>query len=245
MPDVLATEGLALALAVLVAGVVRGFSGFGSALVYLPIAGIFLPPTWVIATTATFSILGPLPLLRPAWQQAPKAELWRLVLAGVLAVPVGVWLLTKLEPTVFRWAVSLVAMATLALLVSGWRYRGAASGPLLLGTGFASGLLGGFIGLPGPPVILLYLSGQKPVAEIRAVILLFLFSADLAVLAALWLQGLVTGTAFIIGLLLVPSYMLGGMIGRHLFNPAQERLFRRVAYGIILMAAIMGLPLYS
>ncbi|MBL1436380.1 MAG: sulfite exporter TauE/SafE family protein [Rhodobacteraceae bacterium] len=246
MQAALATEGLAwLALAVLVAGIVRGFSGFGSALVYLPIAGIFLPPTWVIATTMVFSIIGPLPLVPRAWAQAPMREVARLAIAGAVAVPLGVVLLIRLEPEAFRWLVSLVAVGTLGLLASGGRYRGEVSAIMGAGTGFLSGLMGGFIGLPGPPVILLYMSGQKAVAEIRAAILLFLFMIDVVVLATLLVRGLVTAEAAVIGLLLVPSYMLGGLIGQRLFNPARERLFRGVAYGIILLAAVAGLPIFD
>lgn len=246
MQAALATEGLAwLAVAVLVAGIVRGFSGFGSALVYLPIAGIFLPPTWVIATTVVFSIIGPLPLVPRAWAQAPMHEVARLAIAGALAVPLGVVLLIRLDPEAFRWVVSLVAMGTLGLLASGWRYRGEVSALMGAGTGFLSGLMGGFIGLPGPPVILLYMSGQKAVAEIRAAILLFLFMTDVVVLATLWVRGLVTVEAVLIGLILVPSYMLGGLIGQRLFDPTRERLFRGVAYGIILLAAVAGLPIFD
>ena len=246
MQAALATEGLAwLALAVLVAGVVRGFSGFGSALVYLPIAGIFLPPTWVIATMISFSIFGPLPLLPHAWRVADKGEVLRLSLAGAVGIPLGVFLLTKLEPAAFRWIVSAVSVGTLLALASGWRYKGAVTPVMGLGTGFLSGLMGGFIGLAGPPVILLYLSGRTAVAEIRAVILLYLFTTDFVVMLSFYLRELITLEAFFIGLLLVPSYMLGGLLGKRLFNPARERMFRVVAYGIILLAALAGLPIYG
>jgi len=242
----LATEGLAwLALAVLVAGIVRGFTGFGSALVYLPIAALFLPPTWVIATAVTFSIFGPLPLLPPAWKQADKPEVARLALAAALAIPLGVMLLTRLDPLMFRWMVSGVSVTTLLLLASGWRYTKAVPAPLGVAAGFVSGIMGGFMGLPGPPVILLYLSGQKKVAEIRAAILLFLFATDVVVLLVLWLQGLVTAEAFWVGVLLVPSYMAGGLIGKRLFDPQHERVFRGVAYAIILLAAVTGLPVFD
>ena len=53
MPDALAqalaTEGLwALCLIYLAAGVVRGFSGFGTALIVVPVAGIYLEPAQII-----------------------------------------------------------------------------------------------------------------------------------------------------------------------------------------------------
>lgn len=242
----LATDGLAwLALTVLLAGVVRGFTGFGSALVYLPVAAIFLPPTWVIASMIVFSMFGPLPLMPRALREANMAEVARLALAGVVGIPIGVYLLTKLEPEAFRWLVSGVAVVTLGLLASGWRYSGRVTPALGVATGFVSGILGGFIGLAGPPVILLYLSGRRAVSEIRAVILLFLFTTDVVVMITFLLRDLITLEAFLIGLMLVPSYMIGGLIGQKLFDPAREKLFRGLAYGIILLAAVTGLPVFD
>lgn len=53
MPDLIlqvwATPGLIwLLLAISVAGIVRGFTGFGTALVFVPVAGIFLLPQTVV-----------------------------------------------------------------------------------------------------------------------------------------------------------------------------------------------------
>ena len=224
---------------------VRGFTGFGSALVYLPVAGIFLPPTWVIATMISFSMFGPLPLLPRALRDAHKPEAARLALGAAVGIPIGVWFLTLLDPTVFRWLVSIVAVVTLGLLASGWRYSGVVSPMLAAITGFISGVLGGFVGLAGPPVILLYLSGRRAVSEIRAVILLFLFATDVVVMLTFLIRDLISLEAFLIGVLLVPSYLIGGLLGQKLFDPRHERLFRGLAYAIILLAAITGLPVFD
>lgn len=246
MSAALAIEGLIwLAVAVLFAGIVRGFTGFGSALVYLPVAGMYLPPATVIATMIAFSMIGPLPLLPRGWRECNKGEVLRLGAAAVIGVPLGVYLLTKLDGDSFRWLVSGLAMVTLAVLASGWRYSRPLSSVLTAGTGFLSGLLGGFIGLAGPPVILLYLGGRKAVIEIRAVILVFLFSVDFSVMLTFIMRDLITVQALLIGLMLVPSYMIGGLIGARLFDPMREGLFRAIAYVIILIAALTGLPLFD
>ena len=243
---VLETDGLIwLVVTVLLAGMVRGFTGFGSALIYLPIAGIFLPPAWVIASLTTIGLFGPWPMFPRAWRQARKGELVRLAVAGAVGIPLGVYLLTKLEPTAFRWLVSGISVATLLALASGWRFRGEITAPLAGITGFISGVMGGFVGLSGPPVILLYLSGRKAVEEIRAVILLYLFTTDVVVMTTFWVRDLITLQVFFIGVALVPSYLIGGLIGQRLFDPKRERLFRGVAYAIILIAAVTGLPLFD
>ncbi len=242
----LATEGFGwLALAVLLAGLVRGFTGFGSALVYLPIGAMFLPPTWVIASMIGFSIIGPIPLIPRALAEVNKGEVLRIGMAAWLGVPLGVFLLTRLEPEGFRWLVSSVALITLLLLASGWRYKGEVPIALGMGAGFAGGFLGGFVGLGGPPVILLYLGSQRAVAGIRAIILLYLVMMDFAVVTVFYVGDLIPLQAFLIGVLLGPFYLMGGIIGQWFFDPKHEALFRALAYGIILLALLTGLPVFD
>ncbi len=242
----LATHGLGwLVLAVLVAGMVRGFSGFGSALVYVPVAGVFLPPAQVVATMVVFSLIGPLPLLPRAWRECARAEVLRLALGALVGVPLGVFLLTRLDGEVFRWLVSGIVLLTLGALVSGWRYTRAPASGVTLGAGFLSGALGGFVGLPGPPVILLYLGGRKAVAQIRAAILLFLFISDTLVMGVFVLRDMLSLQTVMVGLVLGAGYLVGGLIGARLFDPSRERLFRVIAYGIILVAALLGLPVFG
>ena len=50
-----------LVLVIGVAGVVRGFAGFGTGLVFIPLASIFLDPLWVLAAVIAVDVggLGP------------------------------------------------------------------------------------------------------------------------------------------------------------------------------------------
>ena len=48
-----------VAFAALLAGIVRGFSGFGTALVFLPIAGIVLDPVTAVARQVVWRAAGP------------------------------------------------------------------------------------------------------------------------------------------------------------------------------------------
>ena len=64
-----ATQGLyLLVFAVILAGLVRGFAGFGTAMIYMPIAGTVLPPVWALAAMMVFDALGPLPNVPRAWR---------------------------------------------------------------------------------------------------------------------------------------------------------------------------------
>ncbi|MEO0999173.1 MAG: sulfite exporter TauE/SafE family protein [Pseudomonadota bacterium] len=231
--------------AVVLAGLVRGFSGFGTALVYVPLASLVLPPVSVLVTMIVFDAFGPLPLLRRAWRAARPDELWRLVLGAAIGVQIGLWLLTRADPVAFRWAVAVIALLLVGLLMSGWRFSGRLPGAGLLGVGGLSGTLGGFGGLSGPPVILFYLGGPGEAATVRANILLFLVAGNLLSAASFGARGLLGAEALLLGLLLALPYTLATLAGQQLFGRASERTFRGVAYALIAGVAVLSLPLWG
>ena len=105
----LATPGLGwLVLAAFVAGTVRGFSGFGTALVFMPVAAQVLPPLWAIITVALMDVFGPVPNIPAALRKSDHGDLARLLGTTLLALPVGLWVLTMVAPDLFRTGVSLL-----------------------------------------------------------------------------------------------------------------------------------------
>ncbi|MGP6085706.1 sulfite exporter TauE/SafE family protein [Antarctobacter jejuensis] len=248
MPDVFgpAPEGLGwIVFAAFLAGLVRGFTGFGSGLVFLPVAAQFLPPFGAILTMTLMDLFGPVPILRRAWGDVDRGDLKRLVLGCGLCLPLGLWILTQVPPDAFQWAVSLLALAMLLVLSLGLRYRGTVERRMVTAIGATAGVLGGMAGLPGPPVILFYMSRPLPVRMIRATILLFLLAYDLMLVGYMGAFGRLEGSFFLFGLAMALPNMMGNWVGGRLFDPAKERLYRGVAYVLILMAALSGLPVWG
>lgn len=242
----LATPGLPwIALAFLAAGLVRGFTGFGTALIVMPVAAAYLPMPVAIALVM-FAGMFTWPLIVPrAFRTADRAEVLVMVAGAILAAPLGVWLLTWVERDVLRWAVSLAAAATLAALVTGWRYHGRVRGAGLAGIGAAAGVLGGTTGLTGPPVILFYLASTRPAAIMRANTILFLSLLDIGIVANMALQGLIDWAVLPLTAALAMPYGAGISVGQGLFHPDRGLIYRRLAYSVIAAAILTGLPLFD
>ena len=112
----LSTDGFFyICLAYLIAGVVRGFTGFGTALIVVPVAGIYLEPSQILLLVGVSGILSNLLLVPDAWGQADRGEVGIMSLAAIIGVPIGVALITTLDPLTVRWTVTLVATLTLIL----------------------------------------------------------------------------------------------------------------------------------
>lgn len=242
----LAAPGLGwLMLAIGVAGIVRGFTGFGTALVFVPVAGIFLAPQVVVGVITLTGIASTSALLPRAWGQADRREVGLLALAALVTVPLGLWLMAQLDPVAIRWIVAGVAAATLAALIAGWRFSGIVGRPMLVAIGGVAGVIGGLTGLTGPVVILFYLAGQSAAQRVRANTILFLAALDVVIVVNLLLQGRVEWPLFLLALILAVPYFITSLIGQALFDPRHERLYRWAAYGVIGLAVLSGLPLWT
>ncbi len=250
MPDMLAQLWLVpgliwLLLAIAVAGLVRGFTGFGTALVFVPVAGIFLPPTTIVAAMAMTGMVSTFALIPRAWGQASRAEVGYLVLAALVTVPVGLLLLDWLDALTIRWLVAIIAGGTLCTLAAGWRFSGYVSRPGLLAIGALAGIVGGMTGMTGPVVILFYLAGQAAAQTVRANTILFLAVLDFAIAGNLFIRGSVGMDEVILAAALAVPYFTTTMIGQALFSPSRERIYRGLSYAVIGLAVVTGLPLWE
>jgi uncharacterized membrane protein YfcA len=226
-------------------GVVYGFSGFGSALIFMPLATMVVSPLLAVTAFAIATLSAIVTVLPEAWRRSDRRATLTMLAAALAALPLGVWVLRTGDAVALRWAVSAVVLLTLAALIAGWRYARPAGPPAWLAVGGAVGFLGGSVGMNGPAMVLFQLGGPDSVERTRAntIVVLTLSSAAYAPMIAL--QGAFPPEALTFGLAMAAPYGLGALLGRRLFDPARADLYRRVAYGIIGAAGLIGLPLWS
>lgn len=246
LTEALATPGLLwLVLTIGVAGIVRGFSGFGTALIFVPIANIFLPSTDVVALTMLTGLGSMAALLPRALKTAEIKDVSTMGLAAVLTVPLGLWLLVQFDQGVIRWVATAIAFGMLSALILGWRYRGVINAKRLLGIGGAAGVFGGMTGLTGPAVILFYLANGSRAEIVRANTILFLAILDVIIIINMAISGLANWRLVAIAFVLTVPYFVTSKVGQAMFKPEYEKTYRSVAYAVIALAVVTGLPLWD
>lgn len=229
----------------IVAGIVYGFAGFGSALVFMPVATIFWTPELAVATFSLSALASLVTLVPRAWGQIDKPSVLTMIGFAALSAPVGIYLLRTSDVTHIRWAVMGVSAVTLAALLSGWRQKVSGLRRTQAGVGVATGFVGGATGLVGPVMLLFQLSGSDPVARVRANSLVFLTLSSLSLLPSMAAQGILSTQALVLGVLLLVPYGVGSKLGQAMFIPRFEAYYRNIAYGIIGLAILMGLPIWD
>ena len=240
--DVSVNAAIAICVIAFVSGTARGFSGFGSALIFMPLASSMAAPRLVAALLLIIDFVAALPLIPNAWKHADRKATAVMVLGALVGVPIGTYFLSRLDPVTTRWIISGFVFALLLLLLSGWRYRGKDHPAVSIGVGGLSGFCSGLAQTGGPPIVAYWLGRPLPSAIARANILLFFAASDFFSVVSYSLTGLITADAIKFSLLVGPIYGIGVWFGAALFGRASEKLFRTICYVLIAMAVVIGLP---
>jgi uncharacterized membrane protein YfcA len=228
---------------VFLAGLARGFSGFGAALIFIPLASALIGPQLASPILLVIDLICAAGLIPDAARKADKRDVGAMAAGAALAVPAGVALLVYVDPIAVRWLISVTAILFLALLVSGWRYRGKPSAPLAAGVGVVAGVYSGAAQLGGPPVVAYWLGGHNPAVTVRANIVFYFAISSLFSAVSYAYAGLLTAQVFLLSLLCGPLYGAGLFLGARSFGLASEESFRRICYGLIGLAAVTSIPL--
>lgn len=241
MPDLLSFPFLVSAAVACIAGMVRGFAGFGAAMLMTPIFSALYGPAVGIALCLLLEIAVALPLVPGVVRLVDWRRIGLLLVAAALAVPLGTHTLTGVEPEPMRWAISAIILGAVTLLASGWRFPGRPNAATTFAAGATSGFLNGLSGMAGPPIAFYYLAGNEPAARVRANLTTYFVFVDLIALASFASRDLIGWSTGVQGLFLAPAVMLGGVVGERLFPLASEKFYRRLALGLLVCVAIGSL----
>ena len=233
--------------AIFVASVIRGFTGFGSSLMWVPSLSLVLPPVAVVPITFLLEAAASMHLLPSVRRQSDWRSLTRIWLGAAVGVPVGLYILSIVPADATRAAVAVTVIVAALLLWRGVRLKAAFNGAQVALVGGAAGLLTGSVGIPGPPVFLYFLSAPIDIAVSRASIITFLLGAG--VLGSLFAaaQGLLGAESLVRAALLLPLVLGGNYLGAHAFGRADPERARRGALGVLVAvgAVLLGRVLLS
>jgi uncharacterized protein len=231
----------AMAVAAL-AGSVRGFSGFGGAMIFMPLAAAIYDPRIAAVSILLADFVSTMPFAIPETRRCNWREVLPLSVAMAVGVPFGTWALLVLDPIVLRWCIAIVVLSLLPPLMLGWRYHGEPGLAVTAGVGLFSGVSAGAVQIAGPPVILYWLSRGGSAVSVRANIMVFFLLCGVVLVLVYAAEGLFTAQPLALSVLLGMFYLLGVWLGSRIFRGSSDRLYRRVAYLIIALAALLSLP---
>ena len=232
-------ETLVLAgLVALAAGVIRGITGFGGAMVMAPPLALLLGPRVAVPVTLLLEGIAAMPMLWQTRQLVRWPLIGPIIAAACVMIPVGGYILVIADALTLRRAIAAAVIVCALLMLSGWRY----SGPHRLGTSVAlgalSGTMTGAIAIGAPPVILYLLSGSDPVATTRANLTFYLIGISLAALLMLWTRDVLDLRSAWVALIFTPGYFCGLFAGTRLFSRFNDARFRQFTLLLLVTVSI-------
>jgi uncharacterized protein len=237
-----ATVFVAIGFGAALAGFVQGLSGFAFSLVAMSVWAWALSPQ-VAAPLAVFgALVGQVASFASFRRGFDKRVILPLILGGVFGVPIGVFLLRNVNPSLFKLAVGtlLVLYSLSSLAASGLpRLRRGGRGADAA-AGFVGGILGGLGGLAGTiPATWGLLRGWKPDVR-RATMQAYNIPMHCLTLALYWRTGGFAATPFSLFALAGPIIVVSGFLGARLYARVSERMFTRIVL-LLLLASGAGL----
>ena len=233
---------LLVLVAALVAGTVRGYTGFGSAMIFMPVAGAYLGPKTAIGIMWIIDATMQLVMVRSTWRHARWGEIGPLFIGYVVGLPLGLYTLMTVDPGPIRWVTSISIMVALGMLLTARRIETSPGLPVTVATGAVSGLISGIASLGGMVLSLFWLAGPSRNEAVRGSSVAFFVPASLLSGALLAFAGLFTTEAVRVAAWAMAPYGIGIGLGSVLFGRADARLFRPVAFAVIAAAALTSLP---
>jgi uncharacterized protein len=239
MPD----APLLLVALTLVAGcaALQGTTGFGYNILLVPLLSLFIDAKVVVPTIILHNVLLDCVVLATAWRSVRLGRIWLLVIAGLVATPVGVLLLGVLDPQPLRLLIGLVVVVTGVAMLAGLR-RAISDERLASGlAGSLGGMMNGLVGMAGPPVILLFANQGMAPHEFRANIVTYFTVITFIAVAALWLDGALTSDVVSLAAVTIPATAVGVVMGIRLHGRVPVELFYKVSLLLVILAGAIAL----
>jgi hypothetical protein len=227
-------------VATFVGGLTSGLAGFAMGLV---VSGVWLHIITPLQTVALIAGYGLVTQSYATWTLR-HALSWRrvapFVITGAVAIPLGTFLLTYVDPAWLRIGVGVLLLVYSIYGLTRPHFPPIRAGlPADLGVGFVNGLLGGLTGLTGV-IITIWCQMRIPAKDAQRTIFQPVNFAAMAVnVVSLGVAGAITRPTLELYLLGLVPLFAGLWVGLKLYGKLDDSAFRRVILLLLLASGIV------
>ena len=216
---------------------VQSASGFGLALISMPLLAGLIGIGTATPLVALVGVTAEVVLLRRYWQALNFSAVKRLSLASIMGIPLGVYVLREVDGRIITAILGIIVTgyALYALFAprlpqlrqSGWAY----------GFGFLGGVLSGAYNTSGPPVIIYGSCRRWEPAAFKGNLQAYFLLNSVFTLAAHTISGNFTAVVWQNYLWALPGIGLGLVVGQWADGRIQPDQFRK---GVLLLLILLG-----
>ncbi len=232
---------LIIALGAIAAGFVQGLSGFAFGMVAMSFWAWVLEPRLAAVLVVFGSLTGQVIAAFSVRRGFDMKLLLPFVVGGLAGVPMGVWLLPRLDADLFKAVLgTLLVVWCPAMLMAANLPRIARGGRLADGVvGLAGGVMGGLGGFTGTlPTLWCTLRGMQKDTQ-RAIIQNFNLSMLAVTMATYLAAGFVERTMLPMFGVVGAAMLVPTLLGTRLYIGISEARFRQVVLGLLTVSGVV------
>jgi uncharacterized membrane protein YfcA len=226
---------------VFAAGIIRGFLGFGSALLTVPALSMLYGPAQAVVIGVLIEIPTSLGLIHVAIRESDRRTVWSMLLTFVVFVPVGALLLKAVDPEFMKVVISFFVLVMVGIIALQDRMVLFLTRFGTLFAGAVSGVAQGMTGMAGPIFVTALLARGESAVLTRANIVALAGGLIAISVISFWAVGLITTEAIIYTSLGTPSILLGVWTGSVLFRRLSHWNIRGIILVFIAVTALLTL----
>lgn len=220
------------------AAYVRGLTGFGMAIILVPLLGMIIRPDEAVVLAILLQLLiGPVGI-RTIMADSHKQSALLIAGCAVMATPLGLMLLARTTPDIARVLIAMIAIGAFVAVIATRKHIAQPGGPVTIGVGLLSGILTGFAAMPGPPVVPYYLREAFTPQTARASMMLIFFATAIAGTASAFILGVASPRMIWLSVLLFIPMLAGNYLGGRAFGKVPANVWRA---GVALLLGIAGI----
>ena len=229
---------VALATIIAVGGFMRGFSGFGTPLVMVPLLSFLMQPKEAVLLSLSIDVLAMIPMIPGSIKLVRWQPITPLVIGAVIAIPIGAWVLVVANPANMKVIISTIVLVFACLLLSGWTYKGDRTITLSFFIGIFSGVANGATGIGGPPIAVFFIARGMTAKTLRSSLNIVAFIMEGLAALTIYLTGDFEIENVVKVLYLFPLMLVFVWFGTILFRIVDNKLFNKL---ILYFLVIFGI----
>lgn len=221
------------------ASVCQSVTGFGFALVMVPLITAIWAVKPGVAATVMLSLFGNLMLLREVRGHVSAPRVGGLLAGFAIGLVPGLLVFKKVDEDTLRVAVgAIVLVATLALYRAPEIDHGHDGFGLRVLAGAISGAIGSSTSLSGPPVVLYLVGRVREIDAFRATVLAYFVPSSVLMFVSYVIVGQVTRDVLLMAAAGAPAVLLGMPVGAWLRGHLDAQRFRIVVLVVLVAASV-------
>ena len=226
-------------------GFIRGFLGFGSGLITIPILSLLYSPIFAIVFNIIIEIPTTIYLTIIGAKTCRFKEISPMFFSTILTIPIGIIFLIAINEQVIKIIMSVLVIFFVILIASGWRLKSTTTITtyVLIFTGTISGLMQGITGMGGPPIVTVLLSKGDNNDVTRGNTLIMFAAIVISAVLSMYYFNLFSKTLILTGIITSPLYLLASFLGSQFYNLSGNKYYRNISLlllGLIGFATLLG-----